>query len=178
MTDNEIIRIAENCCSDKPNCTCCPFDVGTNTVGECMEKLIQHCVDLINRQKAEIAVLKSDLILKTNDYELLKSAYEKAENVSVGRKDRLMKAVVELQEAKAEIERKSNLLGEAVDRFAKMKEAMERKRKFELRTVESEAIKEFAERLKKKYKHNKTSITSLVTLFDNINNLVNEMCGE
>ena len=44
--------------------------------------------------------------------------------------------------------------------------------------IKSEAIKEFAERLKKKYKHNKTSITSLVTLFDNINNLVNEMCGE
>ena len=60
MTDNEFIRIAENCCSDKPNCTCCPFDVGTNTVDECMEKLIQHCVDLINRQKAEIERLQAE----------------------------------------------------------------------------------------------------------------------
>ena len=47
-----------------------------------------------------------------------------------------------------------------------------------LKLAKAEAIKEFAERLKEMYKHNKTSVTSLVTLFDNINNLVKEMVGE
>lgn len=39
-------------------------------------------------------------------------------------------------------------------------------------------IKEFAKRLKDKHKHNKTSVVSLVTVFDNINELVKEMVGE
>ena len=39
----------------------------------------------------------------------------------------------------------------------------------------SEAIKEFAEKVKDKHKHNKTSVVSLVTVFDNIDNLVKEM---
>lgn len=43
--------------------------------------------------------------------------------------------------------------------------------------LKSEGRKEFAERLKDMYKHNTTSITSLVTLFDNINNLLKEMEG-
>lgn len=44
--------------------------------------------------------------------------------------------------------------------------------------IKSEAVKEFAERLKDKHKHNKTSVVSLVTVFDNINKLVKEMVGE
>ena len=41
----------------------------------------------------------------------------------------------------------------------------------------AKAVKEFAERLKEKHRHNTTSIVSLVTVFDNINNLVKEMVG-
>ena len=44
-----------------------------------------------------------------------------------------------------------------------------------IETAKSEAIKEFAERLKGMHRHNTTSVTSLVTVFDNINNLVKEM---
>ena len=43
--------------------------------------------------------------------------------------------------------------------------------------IQAEAIKEFAERLKDKHKHNTTSVVSLVTVFDNINTLVKEMVG-
>lgn len=44
--------------------------------------------------------------------------------------------------------------------------------------AKQEAIKEFAERLKDMHRHNTTSVVSLVTVFDNINNLVKEMVGE
>lgn len=44
--------------------------------------------------------------------------------------------------------------------------------------IKAEAVKEFAERLKKMHRNNKTSVVSLVTVFDNINNLVKEMVGE
>jgi hypothetical protein len=48
----------------------------------------------------------------------------------------------------------------------------------ELKKAKAEAIKEFAERLKDKHRHNTTSIVSLVTVFDNINKLVKEMGAE
>ena len=43
--------------------------------------------------------------------------------------------------------------------------------------VKSEAITEFAKRLKDMHNHNTTSVVSLVTVFDNINRLVKEMTG-
>ena len=46
-----------------------------------------------------------------------------------------------------------------------------------VKQAKAEAIKEFAERLKDMHKHNKTSAVSLVTVFDNINDLVKEMVG-
>ena len=53
MKDNEIIKALENCCSYIPNCSICPYD-NDFTVDECMGKLLQNALDLINRQKAEI----------------------------------------------------------------------------------------------------------------------------
>ncbi len=44
--------------------------------------------------------------------------------------------------------------------------------------AKAEAIREFAERLKDMHKHNTTSVVSLVTLFGNINKMVEEMVGE
>ena len=44
-----------------------------------------------------------------------------------------------------------------------------------VQSAKSEARKEFAERLKDMHKHNTTSVVSLVTVFDNINNLLEEM---
>ena len=44
--------------------------------------------------------------------------------------------------------------------------------------IKAEAYKEFAERLKDMHKHNTTSVVSLVTVFDNINNLLKEKVGD
>lgn len=41
--------------------------------------------------------------------------------------------------------------------------------------IKSEAITEFAEKLKDMHKHNTTSVVSLVTLFGDINKMVKEM---
>lgn len=46
---------------------------------------------------------------------------------------------------------------------------------YECDCAKQEAREEFAERLKEKHQHNTTSIVSLVTVFDNIDNLLKEM---
>ena len=135
MTDEQIVKALE-CCSKENECQVCPYGAA------CLDDkyvsiLSKDALDLIKRQKAEVAELKSELILKTNDYELLKTAYEKAENVSVGRKDRLMKAVVELQEAKAEID-------ELRKRIVFWREDLN----YQPEAERAKAIKEFVERLK------------------------------
>ena len=54
MTDNDIKKALECCLGDIPPCTTCKYEFGTNTVDECMGKLMQDALDLINRQQAEI----------------------------------------------------------------------------------------------------------------------------
>ena len=61
MTDNEIVKALENCCSDIPNCLNCQFDADTITCDQCMGELMQKSLDLINRQKAEIEGLRKAL---------------------------------------------------------------------------------------------------------------------
>ena len=52
MTDNEIIKALECCCSPKVNaCDDCPFHKRCYENNEWLEK---EAIDLINRQKAEI----------------------------------------------------------------------------------------------------------------------------
>ena len=58
MTDNDIKKALECCLGDIPPCTTCKYDFGTNTVDECMGKLMQDALDLINRQQAEIEKLE------------------------------------------------------------------------------------------------------------------------
>lgn len=54
MTDNEIIKVAELCCEYNPQCERCPLN-DYDTCDECMGELLSMCLDLINRQKEEIA---------------------------------------------------------------------------------------------------------------------------
>ena len=71
---------------------------------------------------------------------------------------------------KAEIERLTDTLNATIAG----QETLQR----HIKTAKAEAIKAFAERLKDMHKHNTTSVVSLVTVFDNINNLVKEMVGD
>ena len=60
MNDNEIIKALERCGQHRECCYC-------NSVEECGSKmvLVDNCLDLINRQKAEIA--KKDKLLEIAD---------------------------------------------------------------------------------------------------------------
>ena len=57
MTDNEIIKALE-CVSDKKlgDCNVCPLN---DYDGDCAWIIVEHALDLINRQKAEIERLNN-----------------------------------------------------------------------------------------------------------------------
>ena len=69
MTDNEIIKTAENCCSAIPNCLDCQLDGDAITCDKCMGQLLEMCLDLLNRQKAEIEEkdIEIDILIKKKD---------------------------------------------------------------------------------------------------------------
>lgn len=57
MTDNEIIKAFANCQKDDANkCLFCQFDAEYGL--KCTDRLLKSVLDLINRQKREIDVLK------------------------------------------------------------------------------------------------------------------------
>ena len=58
MIDNEIIKCTEECLKDVPNCKACPF----NDEGDCRDKLLKLCLDLINHKQAEIERLELVLL--------------------------------------------------------------------------------------------------------------------
>lgn len=60
MTDNEIIKALECCLpqNGKRNCDDCPY---AECEKGCADKLTKDCLDLINRQNAEIEKLKTQL---------------------------------------------------------------------------------------------------------------------
>lgn len=57
MTDEKITELLKHC-SDNGSCGECVFDNGNV---HCINKLMQHALDLINRQKAEIEKLEAEL---------------------------------------------------------------------------------------------------------------------
>lgn len=65
MTDNEIIKALECCIND--DCDNCP-----DTFGNCEHNAMRNALDLINRQKAEIERLHSEVKEKTETIDFLK----------------------------------------------------------------------------------------------------------
>lgn len=96
MTENEIIKALE-CCSKTElieNCECCPyFKKG------CLDKLHGDIVELINRQKAEIDELTTDIIPTLRDG--LKQAIEDMKTLEA-----------ENTNLKAEVKRLKEMVGE------------------------------------------------------------------
>lgn len=163
MTDNEIINITIPLSADKikeilaqaEKCLA-PFEV--RDIVESQKAEIKEKGEIINAQADKIRLLEQALLDKQADI-------EKNENII-----RLADKTIDKQSA--EIERLRKECGNQSALWSKHYEDIFETAK---ETVKVEAIKEFAERLKDTYRHNTTSITSLVTLFDNINNLVKEM---
>ena len=72
MTEAEILKALVWCTDSIPPCHICKYDEDTYTSDECMGKLMKDALDLINRQKAEIEMLKKDkYIIKDGVLELV-----------------------------------------------------------------------------------------------------------
>lgn len=102
-----------------------------------------------------------------------------AEQVTESEMLSLILAVQELTRQKVEIERLQKECNEGFKKW-KLLDERTKERYAELyeeakEVVKTEARKEFAERLKKSFRHNTTSVTSLVTVFRIINDLLKEM---
>ncbi len=118
MTEEEIMKALE-CCTQNTKCPACPM---WNTGQNCMNRLYQYALDLINRKNAEIEEWKKNC-------------------------DELYKEMSERQKAEVEIAK---------------------------RMGRSEAIKEFAKRMKMFLLLAKSGDMSVLS-FDDIERLVKEM---
>ena len=61
FTDEEIINIAKDCCSENPQCFRCPFDEDTITADECMGKLVEELQHKLSSCNSENAELKAEI---------------------------------------------------------------------------------------------------------------------
>ena len=170
MTDNEIIKALE-CCSRHGSCEGCPYADDECITAEGESILMKETLDLIKSQQAEIERLQ----LKV---EVIQEAKEQLEKDVFNAEMNLDGKDVEIMNLKHEIERLQKAGEEAVSCFTRMESLYKIKCK-ELEIAKSEAIKEFAERLKKEtFLANARGSVEHVLWIDEIDNLVKEMVGD
>ena len=162
MTDNEIIKALECCRDDERYDTCeyclkCPvsnynLDEETEAVN-CVDALLTRAIDIIKRNDAEIEELYKSL-----DKRILENEAKKAE----------------IEQWKEEANKYQNNWCESVKEIERLKDFCD------IYSNEGErAIKEFAERLKKKaFKPLGTWFNEKVVTENCIDNLVKEMEGD
>ncbi len=183
MTDNkmklgeaEIIKALDLCANTK-GCRECPLH--SMHSANCIKNLQNNALALINRQKAELADLNNLLKLSNdiqNEY-IEKIDEQKAEIEKL--KQNLKEAHIDIKEHMAKNER----LHEAINGFEEQshKEFLDYMKLSEkYQNAKSEAVKEFAKRLKDIYESDKrydrpNAHTLVDKLFANIDNLVKEM---
>ena len=158
MSDNEIKKAFEHCVSERP-CVECVFKL------KCLnqERLGEYVLDLINRQQAEIAELQH----KNDELEIELKVMRGVANSYKREIERLHTKTEVLQEVKEQLEK--DVFNEQMncDSIAYEYELL----KQEKSVVKSEAIKEFAERLKEQIYIKKDK----GLYFEKIDNLVKEM---
>jgi hypothetical protein len=157
MTDNEIIKALE-CCFVNIDCTGCPGrDVSCGV--DCLLLAGTEALDLINRQKAEIDRLGELLRLEAEGENTLNDV---------------------IAEQQAEIERLGNtpFCRVIIDEEKLRKLVNEKVQEYELdiKAIQAEAIKEFAERLKNTGFYEQGSGKFVLNVTEkSIDNLVKEM---
>ena len=136
MTDNEIIKALEHCGSKhtdnygKYSCLKCPLFAFNQ--GDCSDELHDFALDLINRQKAEIESLK-DIIVKSNRDMFSSAAIMIEEN-----RERI--CFEKIRYLEGEIVRLQSMNQAKLDTIHDLSTRLE--------TAKTEAIKEFADKLK------------------------------
>ena len=170
MTDEQIIKALECCIAhencEEVSCEFCPYERVLNCTGVMM----QNAIDLINRQKAEIEELRSDKII--------------AERREKDARELFVDCTRQLEEAKAEIERlkRGVTFTFTIEDFKSIEETIISRLDNE---IKSEAIKEFAERLKEgevymriEFPNTKNGTEDYIVLSDDIDDLIKEMTEE
>ncbi len=171
MTDEQIIKALEYCAADDGDvCFQCPYGniVYKPGNGGCVNRCRKDALDLINRQKAENEELRSDKII--------------AEKHEKDARDLFVDCTKQLEEAKAEIEslKRGVTFTFTIEDFKSIQETVISRLD---NKIKSEAIKEFAERLKKSdelYNCIRAigNVSKIDCLIDTFNNLVKEMMGD
>ena len=168
MTDKEIIRALE-CCYRKGGTPCrdCPF----NEFEDCNDVLMADYVfNLIKRQQAEIKRLNYSLlgVMHSVDKWLYGAELEQDEvNRAATMREKTLRTV---EEKRAEIERLHKKVEE-------LSEVLSDSIRIRYKEAKSEAVKEFAERLKKVWWDNSYESPD-VDFDDFVDNLVKEMVGD
>ncbi|MBE6784167.1 MAG: hypothetical protein E7536_09180 [Ruminococcaceae bacterium] len=159
MTDNEIIKAFEYCVKHEDTCEGCPC-VENKT--ECVTNHPKHALDLINRQKEEITKNEKIIEAANNLIDIQKSEIE----ALIAGQETLQKYIAEKD---AEIEKLNAYISrcESGEEYW-VKCLLERP---------AEAVKEFAERLKKEW-NLKTEYANNIVFADDIDNAVKEMVGD
>ena len=148
MTDNEIIKALEYCSTDVRENTCpkCAF----YKKHRCSTLMLNAVSDIINRQKAEIEELKTEIERMEDENYTLKNKIEIRDNL--------------IEQLGSDINIKYNTI-------YTMRE--------KLKNSKSEAIKEFAERVKRYSFVDNLSLDGKETVYvDDVDNLVKEMTEE
>ena len=156
MTDNEIIKAANDCDS------CVVFTVVDWDKNEHIDITLADLVGILNRQQAEIEKLNIELQAMRGAANSYKAEIERLQK-------NLEEAHIDIKEHLAEIE---NLKKLVVEKHNKNNEL----HKY-LQYVKAEAVKEFAERLREKGCELEETGGFLLDE-DDIDNLVKEMVGE
>ena len=183
MTEAEIIKALE-CCS-KPYCNNnnCPLHRNTINTKDCITQLSTNALDLINRQNAEIERLTKE------PEEAAVSIFDAA--------NRFLEHKKLMQYQKEEIERLQSILLKFVREINNFENKhnidtsdfslipiLENEKNNIVKQMKSEAIKEFAERLKEKQQSVKARFgfggeyISNGVMCTDIDNLVKEMVGD
>lgn len=134
MTDNEIIKALEYC-SPKQNRSCgiCPaYDLGNF----CASELKQNALDLITHQQVENKRLKKEVNLVSIQFQDLQERYEEAQ----AEIERFRKTEIEIDDFCRRLCRMRMLNGNAIASYEDLQNYIQQEK--------SEAVKEFAEKLK------------------------------
>ena len=172
MTDKEIIKALERCPQHKECCYC-------NSWEECGNKrvLTASTLDLINRQQAEIEGYIKQLTMKEVARQLLEVECKRLQSMNQAKLDTI-------HDLTAEIEMLRNPTFEIKELDLPKEELIKQIQKAHIQiiprsedNIRAEAIKEFAEQLKKRADRGFWQEHSYVDVED-IDNLVKEMVGD
>ena len=164
ISDDEIISSLEVIATTR-NCSECKIRNCNWGDCNCSQITANAALDLINRQKTEVERLQKEVNLVSIQFQDLQERYEEAQTEI----ERLKKTEIEIDDFCRRLCRMRMLNGNAIASYEDLQNYIQQEK--------SEAVKEFAERLKKVWFDNGYESPD-VDFEDFVDNLVKEMAGD